>query len=96
MLNKKATIIPVGKKVLIKPKEQLKFVPGTKIIIPENALEKEYKGFVIAVGEEVKEIKIGDQIQYADYAVPTELKHNGEKHLLINIGDVFAVVKEED
>lgn len=94
MLEKNTTIIPVGKKILIKPKEQLKFVPGTNIILPENALEKEYKGFVIAVGQEVTEIKIGDQIQYADYAVPTELKHNGEKHLLINIGDIFAIVKE--
>tara|TARA_R110000751_G_scaffold192049_1_gene297651 strand:- start:315 stop:602 length:288 start_codon:yes stop_codon:yes gene_type:complete len=95
MLNKKTVIIPVGKKVLIKPKGQLKFVPGTNIILPENALEKEYKGFVIAVGEEVTEIKIGDQIQYADYTVPTQLKHNSEDHLLINIGDIFAIVIED-
>ena len=94
--TKKTIITPLGKKVLIKPKEKLKFVPGTSIIIPESALEKEYKGHVVSVGEEVTTIKPGQLIQYADYCVPTELKHENEKHLLINIGDVFAILEEVD
>jgi len=94
---KKLIVKPIGKKVLIKTAEQSKFVPGTNIIIPDMALEKEYKGIVIAVGKDVMEageIKVGDTIQYADFCVPTQMKHNGEKHLLINIGDVFAVIEE--
>jgi len=94
---KNLIVKPIGKKVLIKIAEQSRFVPGTNIIIPDTALEKEYKGIVIAVGKDVieaGEIKVGDLIQYADYSVPTEMKHNGEKHLLINVGDVFAVIEE--
>lgn len=94
----KNTIVrPIGKKVLVKSKEQSKVVPGTNIIIPESALEKEYKATVVAVGKDVEEageIKVGDVIQYADFCVPTEMKHDGEKHLLINVGDVFAVIEE--
>ena len=65
----KTKIIPVGKKVLIKPKEAQRVVPGTNIIIPDSALEKEYKGFVVGVGAEVSEINEGDLIQYAEYSV---------------------------
>lgn len=89
----KTTIKPIGKKVLIKEKKVEKVVPGTSIIIPDMALEKQYQGYVVAVGKEVEEIKEGDLIQYADYCVPTEMKHNGEKHLLINVGDIFAVIE---
>jgi len=92
----KTKITPVGKKVLIKPKEANRTVPGTNIIIPDTALEKIYQGYVIAVGAEVQEIKEGDLIQYADYCVPTEMKHDGDKHLLINVGDIFAVIETID
>lgn len=92
----KTKITPVGKKVLIKPKEAERLVPGTNIIIPDTALEKVFQGFVIAVGAEVKEINPGDLIQYADYCVPTEMKHDGERHLLINAGDIFAIIESID
>lgn len=90
----KTVVVPIGKKVLIKSKVQEKVVPGTNIIIPDSALEKEYKGHVVAVGTEVSDIQVGDLIQYADFCVPTKMKHEGEEHLLINVGDVFAILKE--
>lgn len=89
----KTKIIPVGKKILIKPKEAERLIPGTNIIIPDSALEKVYQGYVIAIGAEVQEIKIGDLIQYADYCVPTEMRHDNSRHLLINVGDVFAIIE---
>ena len=91
----KQKIIPIGMKVLVKKKKSDDFFPGTKIIIPETAKDEEYKAFVIAVGDEVTNIKIGDLVQYADYCVPTKMKHEGEDHLLINVGDIFAVIVNE-
>ena len=44
------------------------------------------------LGQEVTEVKVGDLIQYVDYATPVEMKHNGETHLLIAQGDILAVV----
>ena len=59
------TIIPVGNKLLLKKSKQ-KTKTASGIIIPEIAQKKEYKGTVVGVGQEVKEIKIGDIVQYAD------------------------------
>tara|TARA_B100001175_G_C19492564_1_gene633467 strand:- start:1926 stop:2201 length:276 start_codon:yes stop_codon:yes gene_type:complete len=88
------TIIPVGNKLLLQ-KSKVATKTASGIIIPEIAQKKEYKGTVVGVGQEVKEIKIGDIVQYADYAMPTPMKHNGEEHLLVQAGDVFAIIRDE-
>jgi co-chaperonin GroES (HSP10) len=92
---KKIQVIPVGKKILLRQKEKPKYYQGTTILIPETTVTKEYKGYVVAIGKEVQEINVGDEVQYADYAVPTKMLHDGTEHLLINVGDIFAILKEE-
>lgn len=89
-------IRPVGKKVLVLEKKPSQYFPGTTIIRPESSKEKTFQAYVIAVGKEVEEINVGDLIQYADYCVPTDMMHDGEKHLLINSGDVFAVIEDAE
>ena len=91
----KTKVIPVGKRVLVKKKDADAYFPGTKILIPENQRQDELKGYVIAVGKEVDEVQVGDLVQYADYALPTKMKHEGEDHLLIAAGDIFAVLVDE-
>lgn len=86
-------VIPVGAKLLIKQKEADKYFAGTEIIIPDTARKKEYKGIVVGVGKSVTEINIGDMIQYSDHCLPTTMMHDNEEHLLINEGDVFAIIK---
>jgi len=85
-------IIPVGKKILIKQKESEKFFKNTNIIIPDGAQERENVGTVIGVGASVSEIKIGDVVQYTDHCLPVSMKHNDQEHLLIQEGDVFAIL----
>jgi|TARA_Y100000289_G_scaffold65875_1_gene80496 chaperonin GroES len=87
-------VIPVGNKLLLKKTKQATKTAGG-IIIPEIAQKKEYKGTVVGVGAEVKEIKVGDIVQYADYAMPTPMEHEGEEHLLVQAGDVFAIIRDE-
>ena len=91
----KTKVIPVGNRVLIKKKEADQYFNGTSILIPKNQRQDELKGYVVAVGKDVEEVKVGDLIQYADYALPTKMKHEGEDHLLIAAGDVFAVLVNE-
>ena len=43
----------------------------------------------------VAEIKIGDEVQYADHAMPTPMEHDGQEHLLLQSGDVFAIIRYE-
>ena len=91
---KKQIIIPVGKRLLIKRHTAESKTAGG-IIIPEVAQKKEYKGTVVGIGAEVEEISIGDVVQYAEHAMPTPMKHEGEEHLLLQAGDVFAIIRDE-
>jgi|688.fasta_scaffold05295_3 co-chaperonin GroES (HSP10) len=89
----KQIVIPTGRKVLIKRASAPTHFPGTTLIIPDSVKKQEFKGTVVAVGSQEQEIKVGDFVQYADYAVPTSMEHNGEPHLLINAADVFAIIR---
>jgi chaperonin GroES len=93
-IKMKQIIIPVGKRLLIKRKAA-ESQTKSGIIIPEIAQKKEFKGTVVGVGAEVEEIKVGDVVQYAEHAMPTPMKHEGEEHLLLQAGDVFAIIRYE-
>tara|TARA_R110002073_G_scaffold20238_2_gene72905 strand:+ start:1005 stop:1289 length:285 start_codon:yes stop_codon:yes gene_type:complete len=86
-------VIPVGKKILIKQK---KAATKTKsgLYLPEIAQKNEYKGTVIGIGQSVEEIKIGDIVQYTEHCLPTRMQHNETEHLLIQEGDIFAILVE--
>jgi len=86
-------VIPIGKKILIKQK---KAITKTKsgLYLPETAQKNEYKGTVMGIGQSVQEIKIGDVVQYTEHCLPTRMQHNDEEHLLIQEGDVFAILVE--
>lgn len=88
-------VVPIGKKVLIKEKEPDKFFKGSNILIPETIREKQYLAYVAAVGKDVNEVEIGDLIQYSHFATPTEMHHNDEKHFLINVVEIFAIIRDE-
>ena len=71
------------------------------IIIPDTAKEKPQEGKVIAVGKgKVNEdgkllpltVKSGDRILFAKYA-GTEVKIDGEEHLMMKEDDVLAIVE---
>jgi len=63
------------------------------LYIPDTAKEKPQVGEVLAVGKDVKEVHVGDQILYAKYG-PNEVKVDGEELLLLKEEDVLAVVKK--
>ncbi len=69
------------------------------IIIPDSAKEKPIEGKVIAVGNgkilkdgkaRPIDVKVGDTILFGKYS-GTEVKIDGEEHLLIREDDVLAV-----
>ena len=89
----KQKIVPLGKKVLIKDSEPSQYYPGTEILIPE--IKKEYIAKVIAIGEDVDTVKIGDTVKYNENATVTELNHEGQHCLLLNIDMIFAKIVSE-
>ena len=89
--TKPMNVIPVGRKVLIKDRQPEEFFPGTTIV--RNSVEKDYLADVVAVGQDVTTIEIGQIVKYAEYAEPVSMKHNGENHLLINVDSILAIVQ---
>jgi|TARA_R110002020_G_scaffold75935_3_gene192928 chaperonin GroES len=89
------TVIPVGKKLLLK-KWKVETKTASGIIIPEIAQKKEFKGTVVGKGKDVHEIEVGDIVQYAEHAMPTPMMHQNVEHLLVQEGDVFAIVRYDE
>lgn len=85
---------PLGQRVLIKRvEEEQKTASG--LIIPDNAKEKPLNGTVVAVSDEVaeeKKVAEGDTVVFAKYA-GTELKIDGEEHLVMNLDDILGILK---
>ena len=72
------------------------------IIIPDTAKEKPIEGKVIAVGKgKIKkdgtkipmEVKKDDRILFAKYG-GTEVKIDGEEHLIMKEDDVLAIIEQ--
>lgn len=91
---------PLADRILVKREEPGETVRGG-IIIPDSAKEKPQEGKVIAVGpgrldDDGKrvplEVKKGDRILIGKY-VGTEVKIDGEEHIILREEDVLAVIE---
>ncbi len=94
-------IRPLHDRVLVKRIEEETKTKGG-IIIPDTAKEKPIKGEVIAVGEGrildngqkvPVSVKVGDKVIFSKYA-GTEIKIEGEEHLIMREDDILGVIEE--
>ena len=86
---------PLADRVMVKlEKNEAKTAGG--IIIPDTAQEKTQQGTVVAVGpgteKEKVTVKNGDKVMYDKYA-GSQIKINGEEHLILKMSDIIAVVE---
>lgn len=86
-------VTPLGERVFIKPIKEKKKSEGG-LVLPDTAKDKPQRAKVIAVGDsdEIK-VKVGDTVIFAKYA-GTELKLDEEDYIIIDNGDLLAVVEE--
>ncbi|MCE7936408.1 co-chaperone GroES [Candidatus Saccharibacteria bacterium CPR2] len=61
------------------------------LYLPDNAQEKPDVAKVLAVGKDVKEVKVGDKIVYKTYTSPVKI--GKEEVLIIKEEDVLGVIK---
>jgi len=94
------SIRPLQDRIIVKRLSEEEKTKGG-IIIPDSAKEKPLEGQVLAVGngrvlEDGKvrplDIKKGDKILFGKYA-GTEIKIDGEEHLILREDDVLAVLE---
>jgi len=85
---------PLADRVMVKLEKSEEKTAGG-IIIPDNAQEKTQTGVVTAVGPGTEKVQItvknGDKVMYDKYA-GTQIKIDGEDHLILKMGDIIAVV----
>jgi len=84
---------PLGDRLLVKVEE-----PVTKtasgIIIPDNASkEKPTQAEVIAIGEDVKHVKIGDKVVFGQYARTAAVTLNNEDYLVMEVAEILGIMK---
>ena len=84
---------PIGDRILLKV-EAAETKTAGGLIIPDTAQEKTQTGKVIAVGDDKDAIKVkkGDRVMFDKYA-GTNVKIDGEEHLIVKMQDVIAIVE---
>ncbi len=87
------TIQPIGKNILISPIDTTEEQYGGGLLaIPESARpDAPERGKVVAVGDEVKKVKEGDDVLFNKYS-PNEFEIKQEKVLLIEEENILAIV----
>ena len=93
-------IRPLNDRILVKRLEEEETTKGG-IIIPDSAKEKPAEGEIVAVGngklndkgERIPlEVKAGDRVLFSKYG-GTDVKLDGEDHLIMREDDILAVVE---
>ncbi len=77
--------------MVVAVREQSETKTASGLYLPDAAKEKPVMAKVVAVGKEVKELKVGDKVVYKEYST-TELKVDGKEYLIIKEEDILAVL----
>lgn len=76
-------IIPFGKRILVKPEEK------KQVLVADDGMLNEY-GEVVAVGNEVKQVKVGDKVGFSVFGVE-KLVIGEEKFYFVKEDDEFLL-----
>ncbi|HOC28097.1 MAG TPA: co-chaperone GroES [Treponemataceae bacterium] len=84
---------PLADRVLVKT-DKLESKTAGGIIIPDTAQEKTQTAIVVAIGDDKEKIKVtvGQKVMYDKYA-GTQVKIDGEDHLIVKGTDIIAVIE---
>ncbi len=89
------TLQPLGARVLVKitPEET---TTKSGLVLPDTAKEKPQRGEVVAIGDDkdMITVKVGDKVLFPKYT-GTEFKIENEDYLVIESGDLLAIVKNK-
>ena len=99
-MSKDIKITPIGSRVLVSPDKVDEKTTGGLILPPTSTEDqKPETGVIVKLGEgKVKgkqmefNVKVGDRVYFKKYS-PDELEIEGERFLLLDAGDILAVIK---
>ena len=82
---------PLGERVLVK-RTEVENKTASGIYIPDNAKEKPHTAEVVAIGNKVEDVKVGDIVMLDPYKRVAEVKLEGEDYLVVDIENVMGVM----
>lgn len=86
----KTPIKPLADRVVaVRAKAESKTASG--LYLPETSKEKPVLAEVVAIGPDVKQLKLGSKIVYKEYST-TELKVDAVEYIIVKEEDVLATV----
>jgi chaperonin GroES len=86
-----SSIRPVGDRILIKQHKAKETYGTSGIYIPESNQEKEDRGTVVSVGDDVKGIFEGEVVLFNQFIQPVKVNHMDEDHILLKQQDIWAI-----
>lgn len=72
--------------------EEVQTTTASGFLLPESSTEKPKSAKVVAVGKEVKAVKVGDRIIYKGYN-NTDVKVGNTEYTIVKEEDIVATVK---
>ena len=86
------SIQPMDEYVVVQA-EEAKTTTASGLYIPESAQEKPKTAKVVAVGGDVKSVKVGDNIIYKNEYEATNVKVGKDEYTLVYKKNIIATVK---
>jgi chaperonin GroES len=81
---------PLGKRLVVKRDPTVTEING--FIVPEQAQEKEQSGTVLAIGKEVKDIRIGERVIFGKFdGQDLKAEYAEEDCIIINEEQIKAI-----
>lgn len=77
---------------IVATREQAQSQTASGLYLPDSAKEKPVTANVVAVGPDVKTLKVGDKVIYKEYTT-TELKIGSVEYIIVKEEDVLATLK---
>lgn len=87
-------IKPLKDRILVAYPKQPQEKTAGGIYIPDSAQQEPQEGNVLAVGSEVKEVKVGDLLFFDKYA-GTKIKIEGTEHCILKEEEVLCIKEKE-
>jgi chaperonin GroES len=86
----KVPLKPLGERI-VATREETAAMTVSGLYLPETAKEKSQIAKVVAIGKDVKEVKVGERIIVREYST-TDIKVEGVEYLIVKEEDVVSIV----
>lgn len=83
-------VTPLKENVFLEWEKAQAVYEGTNFIRPDSHREMHYTGAVLAIGPDVKEVKVGDHVFFDQFAGVEKFQEYGKRFAFITQGDVYC------